>query len=304
MTAADFAFRPDPNSAFDDPDILPLWTLSSEEKARRKAERERILDLLEEEEHTQEARDAEVSRKRLEQEVEKRKEAAKGEMDKLKKARELQKKLGKALIRSVVESRDQVEKEKADQAERDWQTEAQRPLKAKKSVSFAETSPVEIPPPGVIDKGKSVDWGDVAPGTIRKNPTNGRSDRPTMKMYIIERHPTGLRSPGPPPRDSDDESEPEDHNGQDSDEDDFDGDIHSSPPGSDDSDDDDHPDEEPSEWDDDNFDTAAHQREVALEYYEKRKTIGADVATAMRAHTHGTGEDEWDQPVCTSFAWS
>ena len=46
VTAGDFAFRPDPASTFDDPDVLPLWTLSDEEKARRKAERERILDLL------------------------------------------------------------------------------------------------------------------------------------------------------------------------------------------------------------------------------------------------------------------
>ena len=72
VTAADFAFRPDPSSTFDDPDVLPLWTLSPEERARRKAERERILDLLEEEESAQEARDAEATRKRLEQVMEKR----------------------------------------------------------------------------------------------------------------------------------------------------------------------------------------------------------------------------------------
>ncbi|EKM55150.1 uncharacterized protein PHACADRAFT_255574 [Phanerochaete carnosa HHB-10118-sp] len=310
VTAADFAFRPDPDSTFDDPDLLPLWTLSLEEKARRKGERERILNLLEEEEHAQEAHDVEASRKRTEQEMDKRKEAAREEMDKLKKARELQKKLGRALIRSVVESRDQADKEKAEQVERDRFADAQKPLKPKKSVSFAETSPVEILCPANDDKGKGVDWGDVVPGTIRKNPANGRSDRPTMKMHVVERYSGGLRSPGPPPRDSDDESEPEDYSDQDFDQhespgvhsesdEDYGRDAHLPPSESVDSEDDHHFDEEPSEWNDIDFDTAAHQREVALEYYEKRKTIGADVASAMRAHTHGTGEGEWDQPVCT-----
>ncbi|GJE90702.1 hypothetical protein PsYK624_068460 [Phanerochaete sordida] len=302
ITAADFAFRPDPASVFDDPDLLPLWTLSDEEKARRKAERERILDLLEDEEGAQETRHAEASRKRMEEEMEKRREAAKEEMDKLKKAREMQKKLGKALIRSVVESRDQAEKENAEQAERDRVADARKPLKPKKSVSFAETSPVEIAPPvPSVDKGKGVDWGDVVPGTIRKDATTGRSDRPTMKMHVVERRSSGLRSPAPPVRDSDDESEPEvyedsdegDHHDLDSEED-YGRNVHS-PLDSADSEDDHHPDEEPSEWNDDDFDTAAHQREVALEYYAKRKTIGADVASAMRAHTHGSGEDEWDQ---------
>lgn len=312
ITAADFAFRPDPNSAFDDPDLLPLWTLSDEEKARRKAERERILDLLEEEEEAQQARLAENHRKQWEQEMEKRKEAAKDEMEKLKQARELQKKMGRALIRSVVENRDKAEKEKAQQEEEDRLSATQRPLKPKKSVSFADSSPVEINAPDISDKGKGVDWGDVAPGTLRKpGPSNGRADRPVMKMHVVERHPSGLRSPAPPLRDSDDESEPEDIGAADSDEDlnhhhrDTESEddyglqerrMQSPPPGSGDSEDENHlVDEEPSEWDDEDFDTARHQREVALEYYEKRKTIGAEVASAMRAHRHG--DNEWDQPV-------
>ena len=312
VTAADFAFRPDPNSDFDDPDLLPLWTLSEEEKARRKTERDRILDLLEEEEHVQQARDAENVRKRLEQEMEKRKEATKEEVDKLKKARELQKKLGKALIRSVVESRDQAEREKEEQQEQDRLAAAARPLKAKKSVSFADTSPEEIRPLDPDTKGKGVDWGDVAPGTLRKaGPPSGRTDRPVMKMHVVERHPSGLRSPGPPARDSDDESDPESYGTQDTDNDE-DHDqynpvvsdeeaplsrrMHSPPPGSVDSDEEEHSvDEEPSEWNDEDFDTARHQREVALEYYEKRKTVGAEVASAMRAHNHD--DDDWNQPV-------
>lgn len=259
----------------------------------------------------QESRNAENTRKRLEQEMGKRKEAAKDEMDKLKQARELQKKLGKALIRSVVASRDQAEKEKAVQEEQDRLAITTRPLKPKKSVSFADTSPEEINTPGPDEKGKGIDWGDVAPGTLRKpGPSNGRVDRPVMKMHVVERQPTSLRSPGPPPRDSDDESDPESYGVQDTDEDEdhdhpgFDSDeesgckgrrLHSPPPESADSEDEPIGDEEPSEWDDEGFDTAQHQREVALEYYKKRKTIGAEVASAMRAHTHS--DDDWDRPV-------
>ncbi|KIP12251.1 hypothetical protein PHLGIDRAFT_124164 [Phlebiopsis gigantea 11061_1 CR5-6] len=309
VTAADYAFRPDPNSDFDDPDLLPLWTLSEEEKGRRKAERERILDLLEEEEDAQQARDAENTRKRLEQELQRRKEATKEEVDKLKKARELQKKLGKALIRSVVESRDQADKEKVEQEEQDRLTAAARPLKPKKSVSFADTSPEEISPPDSDAKNKGVDWGDVAPGTLRKaGPSNCRADRPVMKMHVVERRPSGLRSPGPPARDSDDESDPESYGAQYTDDDEDYDHYHprsdeetstshrmqSPPPESVDSEEDHLADEEPSEWTDEDFDTARHQREVALEYYEKRKTVGAEVASAMRAHDHGDGD--WDQP--------
>jgi hypothetical protein len=244
--------------------------------------------------------------------MEKRKEAVKGEMQKLKQARELQKKMGRALIRSVVESRDKAEKESAEQAERDRLADIARPLKPKKSVSFADTEPEEIDGLGSGDKSKSVDWGDVSPGTLRKVPANGWLVRQTMKTHVVERQPSGLRSPAPPARDSDDESEPEnsdesfDEENQTYRERQLDSDEESdhrveSPPSESIDNEDDHVADEPSEWDDADFDTARHQREVALEYYEKRKTIGADVVSAMRAHTHGEGE--WDQPVCGLFSF-
>ena len=242
--------------------------------------------------------------------MEKRKEAQKEELEKLKQARELQKKMGRALIRSVVESRDKAEREKAEQAENDRLAAAQRPLKAKKSVSFADTAPEEINRSPDEDKGKGVDWGDVTPGTLRKVPANGWVAGQTMKLRVVERQPGALRSPGPPTRDSDDESEPEEF--EDSDEENHtfrehqlesdeesDGRAESPPPESADSEDDHRPDEEPSEWDDADFDTARHQREIALEYYEKRKTIGSDVTSAMRAHSHD--DDDWDQPVRPDF---
>lgn len=41
------------------------------------------------------------------------------------------------------------------------------------------------------------------------------------------------------------------------------------------------------------WDSAQHQREVALEYYKKRHVIGAEAARAMTSHTHD--DEEWNQ---------
>lgn len=271
-----------------------MWALSPAEQARRRAERERILNLLEEEERVLEHRDAEAARARLQQEMEKRKEAAKTEVENLKRARELQKKMGRALIRSVVESRDKEEKEQAQQAEKDKLAAGNKAPKAKKSVSFAD----DIDEDGRIKSSEKedVDWGDVAPGTLRPStskPLAERQDRQPMKLHVVERHPRWLGKAQfqPPEKDSDDESDP--GIADDGSDNGFLGD--SKPPDSEDSDEERPADEQLSDWNDDDFDYAQHQREVALEYYNKRQSIGADATTAMRAHTHD--EDEWDQPV-------
>lgn len=295
VTAADFAFQPDPSSHFDDPDLLPLWTLSSAEKARRKAERERILDLLEAEEKEQEHKDAAAARERYKEEMEKRKEATKKEMESLKKARELQKKMGRALMRSVVESKEKAEQQKAEQDEKDRLAAQTKVPKQKKSVSFAD----DVGEDGHItpkDKEKGVEWGDVAPGTLRP------VSRQPMKLQVVERHPRSLAQAALPPQgDSDDESDhgsilsadsenivlAQEHDSESEGE-------HQRPS---DSEEDGEVDEGISEWDGDDFDFARHQREIALEYYKKREAIGAEAVSAMRAHNHEE-EDEWDQPVC------
>ncbi|THG98642.1 hypothetical protein EW026_g3581 [Hermanssonia centrifuga] len=309
VTAADFAFQPDPSGIFDDPDLLPLWVLSDAERARRKAERERLLDLLEEEEHIQHTRDSEAARERWREEMEKRKEASKTEMENLKRARELQKKMGRALLRNVVESREKADLEKVEQAKADEESATRRiSLKPKKSVSFAEDTEDADNEQSGSEKGKGVEWGDVAPGRLRpkeQSPLSNqdRLDRQTMKMHVVERHPNAARPPTPPApeRDSDDESV---LGSADSDEGHV---VHSDPESEDDehintpdSDYDDSedglpPDEELTDWGNEDFDYARHQREIALEYYEKRKIIGAEVSGAMRAHTHDG--HEWDQPV-------
>ncbi|OBZ69078.1 hypothetical protein A0H81_10742 [Grifola frondosa] len=113
LSASEQTSASDPSQLFDDPDVLPLWTLSPAEKARRRAERERILDLFEEEERIQQERDEVAERERWLTDLERRKEAAKAEMEALKKAREMQKKMGKALLRNMSEAKEREEKERS-----------------------------------------------------------------------------------------------------------------------------------------------------------------------------------------------
>ncbi|PCH37877.1 hypothetical protein WOLCODRAFT_22915 [Wolfiporia cocos MD-104 SS10] len=304
-----------PANVFDDPDLLPLWALSPAEKARRRAERERILDLLEAQESLEQEREEAAERERTRADLEKRKEAAKDELESLRKAKELQKKMGKALLRNVIEAKEREDQENARREEQEnAEREERRKLKPKKSVTFAE-------PPSDDEKPKSKQEGgsgDVSLARLQlrgKNTllTQAQIDKQPMKMHVVERNPGGLRSPPPPPsgqledHDSDDESDPGSPVPADSDEGDI---IHSDhsdddhldqirpPPSSESEDGGDErmsDDGEPVEWREDDFDFAQHQREIALAYYEKRATIGAEVASAMRAHSH-EGEHEWDQP--------
>ncbi|KAI0372950.1 hypothetical protein BV20DRAFT_963394 [Pilatotrama ljubarskyi] len=301
---------PAPSSG--DPDLLPLWTLSPAEKARRRAERDRILDMLEEEERIQQAKEEAEERERFQVELQKRKEAAKAEMEALKKAREMQKKMGKALLQNMAAVREREEKERQALEQADKQAREERnKLKPKKSVSFAdlppdhENQPANSPP---------VDWGDVAPAKLTAGKstliTRGQMDQHPMKMHVVERVPgahRGPKSPPPPPSvhaDSDDESEPGSPVPADSDDGEI---IHSdqsdseSPPPahveSEESDSEQPEDDEPVEWDVEGYDFAQHQREIALEYYAKRATVGAEALAAMRNHEHGEDENEWDQPV-------
>lgn len=302
--------------AFQDPDVIPLWALSSSEKARRRAERDRILDALEEEERIQQERDDAEERERFAADLEKRKQAAEAEMEALKKAREMQKKMGKALLRNLAEARDREvkEKEALEVAEKQAREERQK-LKPKKSVTFADLPPDhELQPANDVPVPPPFDWGDVAPGAFKAPGKSALLTRAQMnlgpvRMNVVERAAgkgRGPKSPPPPSQpDSDDESDP----GSDVPADSDDGEIirsdhsDSDPPPSnrdDDSDESDFDvpeDKEPVEWDDESYDFARHQREIALAYYEKRATVGADALAAMRNHEHSEGEHEWDQPV-------
>jgi hypothetical protein len=129
-----------------------------------------------------------------------------------------------------------------------------------------------------------------------------------MRTHVVERFParSGASSPPPPVpvADSDDESDPPSPVPSDSD---ASGRFRSAgvpfstterAESDDGSEDEDEPDESDGSEDEFDIDAVQHQREIALAYFEKRNTIGADAARAMSAHSPdvgGGGENEWDQ---------
>lgn len=266
--------------------------------------------MLEEEERFEQEREEAAERERFKSELEKRKEAAKAEYESLKKARELQKRMGKALLKNAVETRERETKEKATLEQEKTLSEANTSqAKPIKSVTFADAT---------ADNGTAyIDWGDVNPGRLegkRRSSllTKAQLDQQPMKMRVVERQSGIARSStttSAPDRDSDDESDLDSLVAADSDTGDviptesYDGRSSSSiNPHSDSSDDNQSDtDQEAVEWREEEFNFAQHQREIALAYYEKRATVGTEALSAMRAHSHD--ETGWDQPVSVG-AWS
>lgn len=258
---------------------LPLWTLSEDEKARRRAERERVLDMLEEEERLE-----------AEQEAAEEEESHAAKKKRLEAARELQKAMGRALLKNVNDFKAKEEKEKSALLEIDTKACAEKSgrLKPKKSVSF-DLPPEESP----ISAGPEQDWGDVTPARLQpKQPSTPVAHGP-MKFQVVERFPRKLQLEQSP-KDSDDESDPE--------------------PVPDDDEDGEptptranyiefHSDESTEDGGDFEFDegetdldAAQHQREIALAYYEKREKFVTQAAAVFSSHSH-IEEDPWDQPV-------
>ncbi|TFK54737.1 hypothetical protein OE88DRAFT_1653204 [Heliocybe sulcata] len=291
----------------DEPELLPLWALGPAERERRRREQDRILDLLEAEEQREQERDAEKEQEQKGQELERRKESAKADLEKLKAARELQKKMGKALLRNMAESKEREEREKQRQAEEDARLLEEKKMSAtlrpRKSVTFADK------PDHNADESKrltpalpAAELGYVSLAKLQPHgrglPTAKELDSGIMKMNVVERIPAGPHSPPPFGKyaatsmasmnvDSDDESARGSPLPADSDE----GDIIAS-----DADEDSDGTEDEVMLDEEyDMNTVQHHREIALAYYEKRSTIGAEAKKAMTSHTH-EGEHEWDQP--------
>ncbi|THH16483.1 hypothetical protein EW146_g4160 [Bondarzewia mesenterica] len=270
-------------------DIALSSNFSGDERAQSRAEMNRMLDLLEDEENREEEENERLEEQRRKEELENRKANARKELE-----------------RNVFDARDREEKAKEEQLTLDMEQEAERKrLKPKKSVSFADLpseEDKESSDTGFSSVKASTMWGDVVPGRLQAT-----EQKQPMKFQVVERFPgpskpQPLTSPPPPDRDSDDESDPGSSVPSDSDDGQI---VHSDhdsthdwkPTESDDDDDDDEDlPEDPVLEDEFDFDTASHHREVALQYYEKRSTIGADAVRAMSAHSHAPAEDKWDQP--------
>lgn len=284
----------------EEPEFIPVVSLPAAERERQRIERERLLDMLEQEEiEQQRSNEAFSGAEPLQRE---------SDVEKLKAAREMQKKMGKALLRNMADAREKEEKAKKESLLRDSAVDGQkRTLKPKKSVSFAD-----LPDGGggepkdrtkIREKEAKLDWGDVAPGRLRSSQrstllTKAEMDRQPMKLEVVERLPsipsvTEEQPPTPALADSDDESNPP--SPTDSDEETMPG-IGAGASDSPSSDDDVDLDTEDGEEEFD-IDTARHHREIALEYYNKRNIIGKDAAAAMMSHSHDPDADDWDQPV-------
>lgn len=273
--------------------FVPMYRLPPAERVQSRVQMGRILDMLEEEERIEEERHQARDREQRREELEQRRANAKAELERTKTAKEMQKKMGKALLKNMADAREREAMDKARQEREDLEKEeARKSRKPRKCVSWAELPKLE----------KSDDDAAV-PNLPGKLP---------MRPYVVERFParSGASSPPPPPvGDSDDESEPPSSVPSDSD----------TPSGipsdgipfptpehdqSDGSEDEDEPLESHGSEDGFDIDSMQHQREIALAYFEKRNTIGADAARAMSAHSHDLGGDEndWGQEAsCPLF---
>ncbi|EGN95528.1 hypothetical protein SERLA73DRAFT_186587 [Serpula lacrymans var. lacrymans S7.3] len=292
-----------------EPDLIPLTSLSSLERDRIRAEQERLLDLLEEEETAASAVDDELQEEHRRNVLEKRKEDAKQETEKLKAAKEMQRKMGKALLKSLGEDTDKVTKPGKEAAVKAPLVGEESILsKPRKSVSFADTSPKDDEDvPDTIESVRidepQVDWGDITPARLRSANSNAivtksQMGKLPMKMQVVERHQASpaIEEEVDLDIDSDDESIPDSPVPVDSDDGNVIGsDREDGALGKDsDADEDEGSDIEPALEDEYDLDSARHQREIALDYYNKKNAIGKYATEAMVSHTHD--EDEWDQP--------
>lgn len=278
---------------FIDDTLQPLASLPSE-RARWQIERDRILDLLEQEEEIEQRRNEEQELVQKREALQKRKDAVKAEVENLKAAREMQKRMGKALLKNMAEAR-----EREDDAQRAilaQDTGKRKMVKQSKSVSFADLPDhheASVDRTRIREKEVRLDGGDVALARLKAGGRfirNPMAENLPMKMDVVERvsglPPDGTRFTA---EDSDDESPTaspdltDDHGIELDDSSDLDDDS------------DGNPELEEEEYD---LDAAGHQREIALEYYKKRDTVRKEVATAMTSQT--LTEDDWNQAVCFS----
>jgi hypothetical protein len=274
------AFAQLPSSTVVADAVLSQTPLSPQARERERAELDAFFDLMEEEEAEEEARAAMRERQREREEHEQRKAHAAKELERIRAAKSVQKKMGQALLRGLGDP---------TQITPGAPAEKEKGKGKGKKVAFAEGTADEKP---VASSSRVLDA--PAPGKFRP-----ADQGHPMKFKVVERvltkappvpHITATLTAAPE-GDSDDESAvatSEDSVGG----------ARDSLPTSDASDgDDDEPPVDPVLADEIDFDQAMHQREVALAYYEKRAVVGQDTARAMAAHTHVPGEDEWDQSV-------
>ena len=224
-----------------------------------------------------------------EQKVAEEEESRAAKRKRLQAARELQKAMGRTLVKNVKDFKEREEQAKSALLKVDKAVGAEKSKRSmpKKSVSF-DLPPEESPVSPVPQQ----DWGDVTPARLQLKPSSASDPHGAMQLQVVERFPRGLQS-GSPFKDSDDESDPEPV--PDSEEErpslpmkqvEFHSDESTEDGG----------DFELQEGETD-LAAAQHQREIALAYYEKREKFATQAAAAFSSHSH-VEEDPWDRPVC------
>ncbi|KIJ35750.1 hypothetical protein M422DRAFT_51366 [Sphaerobolus stellatus SS14] len=173
-------------------DTMPqrLTELAPEEREVERFRREKILQMLEAEEQREEQRSREEARKemerareRIQEEMQKRMLNQSIELEKRRHAREMEKKMAKALISGLGEPEPATSSGQAK----------------KKSVSFAEPPPSDKDHHSVetrVPLGSN--WADAVAGRI---PTRLNAARDPMKLEVVEKHPpvkTGVTERKPP----------------------------------------------------------------------------------------------------------
>jgi hypothetical protein len=266
-----------PTSTIEEP-ITPLSSLPPSARARRNDQVKRILDYLEEEERQEELNEKQREFQERSDMLQKQKLQDEKEKANIKATKELQKKMGRALLQNIGKAKEKERQEQEAQRLKDEAVDKGRsPSLKKKTVAFvdaldsSENDTVDTP-----ESSEAPDWGDVTLARLRasKRPTllsQSLLDKHPMKMTVVERFPSGLPAlpSSPHPRqnfaDSDDESDPA--------------------PESDSSDTaaEDENDSESIvvEEDEIDLDFAQHQRQISLEYHEKRNKFGQDAAEAI-----------------------
>ena len=268
--------EPQPPTIIIEEPFTPLSSLPPAARARRNDQVKRILDYLEEEERQEELKEKQREFQERNDILQKQKLQEEKEKADIKATKELQKKMGRALLQNIGKAKEKERQEQEAQRLLDEEADKKRsPSLKKKTVAFvdapdsSEKDTVDTPEPS-----EAPDWGDVTLARLRasKRPTllsQSLLDKHPMKMSVVERFPSGPpalpNSPHPRQQfaDSDDESDPA--------------------PESDSSDtvaeDDDS--ESIVEEDEVDLEFAQHQRQIALEYHEKRNKFGQETAEAI-----------------------
>lgn len=266
----------------EEPPLPTLKNLSSNDKAKRKAEMDRILDALEEEEE-QEMRTAKqkfMSKNRSLLDQRRNESEALSKSNEARKKQE--KKMGKALLSSLSES---------SQPPSNQTTPSNKEEAKKKSVTFDDSAKEESTPS--YSGKKKTDWGDVL-AALPSSSSRRLMQNSLMKADVVERFaphsapssstPSASRPKAPTRHvevDSDDEDEG--YNlGDGSDSEDSEATI------------------EEGEID---FSDVLHQQEIAAEYYSRRENIMNQPLLTDITQTSSESEERnpWDKEVFPIF---